>query len=182
MGLKRKRCRRSTLNALSQLAIKRNKEKYVITEDDFIDHVKVKKDDTVVLVGYIHPFIPRIKKKCQKLYIIERNPRLRGLNALPEVAADEIIPTADVVIITGTTLANGTIDHLLDLSKNAREKSLAGPTASVFPDPLFEHGVTLIRCIQVTDSEKIMQIISEGGGTPSFGVACKRIVIKPSSL
>ncbi|MEM3641992.1 MAG: DUF364 domain-containing protein, partial [Candidatus Bathyarchaeia archaeon] len=136
-------------------------------------------DDTVVLVGNIHPFVPKIKEKTQKLYILEKNPRLREPNVLPDIAAEEVLPSADVVIITGTALANGTIDRLLELSKNAREKGLAGPTASVFPDPLFKHGVTLIGCIKVTDGEKIMQTISEGGGTPNFKTACKHIIIKP---
>lgn len=172
----------AALNALSQLAIERNRKRYTITEGDFVDHVEIRKGDTVVLVGNIHPFVPKIKEKTQKLYILEKNPRLREPKGLPDFAAEEVLPSADIVIITGTTLANGTIDHLLALSKNAREKSLVGPSASVFPDPLFERGVTLIGGIQVTDSEKIMQIISEGGGTPSFGVACKRIVIKPLHL
>jgi len=169
----------AALNALSQLAIEKNRERYVIAEGDFIDHIEIRKDDTVVLVGNIHPFVPKIKEKTEKLFILEKNPRLRGPDVLPDVAAEEVLPRADIVIITGTALANGTIDRLLELSKDAREKGLAGPTASVFPDPLFKHGVTLIGGIKITDSEKIMQIISEGGGTPNFKVACKQIVVKP---
>ena len=86
-----------------------------------------------------------------------------GPNVLQDTAAEEVLPRADVVIITGTALANGTIDRLLELSKNAREKGLVGPTASIFPDPIFRHGVTLIGGVRVTDGEKIIQIISEGG-------------------
>jgi uncharacterized protein (DUF4213/DUF364 family) len=169
----------AALNALSQLAIERNKERYVIVEGDLIDHVEIRKDDTVVLVGNIHPFVPKIKEKTEKLYILEKNPRLRKPNVLPDVAAEEVLPHADIVIITGTTLANGTIDRLLELSKDAREIGLVGPTAGVFPDPLFKHGVTLIGGIKITDGEKIMQIISEGGGTPNFKAACKYITVKP---
>jgi len=169
----------ATLNALSQLAIERNRERYIIAEGDFIDHVEIRKDDNVVLVGNIHPFVPKIKEKTEKLYILEKNPMLRESNVLPDVAAEEVLPGADVVIITGTALVNGTIDRLLELSKDAREKGLAGPTASVFPDPLFKHGVTLIGGIKVADGEKIMQIISEGGGTPNFKTACKHIIVKP---
>ncbi len=169
----------AALNALSQLAIERSGEKYIITEGDLIDHVKIRKDDTVVLVGNIHPFVPKIKEKTEKFFILEKNPRLREPNVLPDVAAEEVLPYADIVIITGTTLANGTIDRLLELSKDAREIGLVGPTASVFPDPLFKHGVTLIGGIKVTAGEKIMQIISEGGGTPNFKAACKYITVKP---
>ncbi len=95
------------------------------------------------------------------------------------MAAEEVLLCADIAIITGTALANGTIDRLPELSKNTRQKGLTGPTASVFPDPLFKHGATLIGGIKVADGEKIMQIISEGGGTPNFKTACKNIIVKP---
>ncbi|MEM4978977.1 MAG: DUF364 domain-containing protein, partial [Candidatus Nezhaarchaeales archaeon] len=81
-------------------------------------------------------------------------------------------------IITGTTLANGTIDRLLELSKNARDVVLVGPTASTLPDPLFKHGVTIIGGVRVIDSEKVIQVVSEGGGTPSLKEACKQVVIR----
>jgi uncharacterized protein (DUF4213/DUF364 family) len=169
----------AALNALSQLAIERRKEGYVISEGDFINHVEIGKDDTVALVGNIRPFISKIKEKTKKLSILEKKPRLHGSNVLPEAAAEEILPYADVIIITGSTLANGTIDRLLQLPKNAREVGLVGPTASVYPEPLFKHGVTLLGGIDVKDGEKALQIISEGGGTPSFKIACNYITIKP---
>jgi len=171
----------ATLNALSHGAIEKNREKYVIAEGDLIDNVEIRRDDTVVLVGNLHPFIPRIEEKARRLFILERNPQLRGRGVLPDTASEEILPLADVAIITGTVLANGTIDRLLELSRNAREIGLVGPTASVFPDPLFEHGVTVLGGIRVTDSKRMMQIIAEGGGMPQLKVASKRLVIKPKS-
>lgn len=169
----------AALNALSQLAIEGHKEKYLISEGDFINHVEIRKEDTVVLVGNIRPFISKIKEKTKKLFILEKNTRLHGSNVLPEIAAEEVLPRADIVIITGSTLANGTIDRLLQLSKNAREVGIVGPTASVYPEPLFKHGVTLLGGINIKDGEKMLQIISEGGGTPSFKIACDYITIKP---
>jgi uncharacterized protein (DUF4213/DUF364 family) len=99
----------------------------------------------------------KLKKKRGKIFILERNPRLREPNIFPDTATEEILPLATVAIITGTALANGTIDRLLDLSKDSREIGLAGPTASVFPDPLFKHGVTLIDGIKIMDGEKIFK-------------------------
>ncbi len=169
----------AALNALSQLVIDKNKEKYVIDEGDFLEHIEIRKGDTVVMVGNIHPFVRKIKEKTDKFYILEKNPRLREAGILPETAAEEVLPLANVAVITGTTLANGTIDHILELSKGAREIGLVGPSASVLPDPLFKHGVTIIGCIKVTDGEKIMQVISEGGGTPNFKIASKSVILRP---
>ncbi|MEM2103773.1 MAG: DUF364 domain-containing protein [Candidatus Bathyarchaeia archaeon] len=168
----------ATLNALSQLALEKSGDKLIIVEDDFINHIDIGKNDTVVLVGNIHPFIPKVKEKTGNIFILERNPRLREPNVLPDTAAEEILPLATIAIITGTALANGTIDRLLELSKNARTVGLVGPTASVYPDPLFKHGVTIVGGVKIVDGEKLLQIISEGGGTPSFKKACRQIVIK----
>ena len=73
----------AALNTLSQLAIERNRERYVITDGNFIDHIEIRRGDTVALVGNIHPFVPKIKEKTEKLFILERNPRLRGAERPP---------------------------------------------------------------------------------------------------
>ena len=169
----------AALNALSQLAIERSPDKYVIAEGNLIDQLEIGQDDTVVLVGNIRSFVPKILKNTSNVFILERNPRLREANAFPDTAAEEVLPQATIAIITGTALANGTIDRLLELSKNAREVALAGPTANMLPDPLFRHGVSVIGSIKITDYEKVMQVVSEGGGTPSFKRACKQITIRP---
>lgn len=168
----------AALNALSQIVIEENYDKYIIVDGDLMDQLAITGDDIVVLIGNIHPFIPKIKEKTSKIFILERNPRLRETNVLPDTAAEEILPQATVAIITGTALANGTIDHLLKLSKTAREVALVGPTASTLPDPLFRNGVTAIGGIKITDGERILQVVSEGGGTPSFKGSCKQIVIR----
>ncbi|MEM1586178.1 MAG: DUF364 domain-containing protein [Candidatus Bathyarchaeia archaeon] len=169
----------AALNALSQMVMEKNLDRYMVIEGDLINQLEIIRDDIVVLVGNIHPFVPRIMEKTRKIFILERNPRLRETNVLPDTAAEEILPQANVAIITGTSLANGTIDRLLELSKNAREIALVGPTAGVLPDPLFRHNVTAIGSIKITDGERILQVVSEGGGTPNFKGACKQIVVRP---
>lgn len=169
----------AALNALSQLVMEKKPDRYVIVEGDLIDQIEITEDDIVVLVGNIRPFIPKIMEKTSKIFILERNPRVRGTNVFPDVASEDILPRATVAIITGTALANGTIDRLLELSKTAREIALVGPTASTLPDPLFKHGVTVIGGVRIMDSESVLRVVSEGGGAPSFKGACKQIVIRP---
>lgn len=170
----------ATLNALSQMVLEEESSKYSITENaNFIEHVGIKEEDTVVLVGTICPFIPLIKERAKSLLILERDYRLRvGEEMLPDTACEEVFPKADVVIITGSTLVNGTIDRLLYLCKSARAVGLAGPTASILPDHLFEHGVTITGGIKVVDAQGILRVISEGGGVPQFKGTCRQIIIR----
>jgi uncharacterized protein (DUF4213/DUF364 family) len=170
----------ATLNALSQRILEREAKKYLYFEGtDFLDQIKIKKDDTVAMVGYFRPFISEIRSRAKNLYILERNLSIGEKAVIPDTACGEIVPKADIVIITGTAFANGTIDHLLELSQNARETGLVGPTASMVPDPIFQRGATIMGGIKVTDAKRLLQIISEGGGVPQFKEACKQIVIKP---
>jgi uncharacterized protein (DUF4213/DUF364 family) len=170
----------ATINALSQIVFEKKSEDYLIVENaNFIDQVKINENDTVALVGYIRPFISIIKNRAKSLYILERKPMIQEEEIFPDVACEEIIPKADVVIITGTAVVNGTIDRLLELSKGAREVGLVGPTASMIPDPFFKRGVTIMGGIRVIKPRKMLRIISEGGGVPHFKDACKEVVIRP---
>jgi uncharacterized protein (DUF4213/DUF364 family) len=172
----------ATINALSQIVFETNIGYYSFTEGtDFINQIEIKKNDTVAMVGYFKPFISTIKDRTDNLYIMERNPTVQGEDIFPDIACGEILPKADIVIITGTAIINGTIDHLLELSRNAREIGVVGPTTSMIPDPLFKRGVTVIGGIKVINAERLLQVISEGGGVPQFKDACRQIVIRPKT-
>lgn len=114
---------------------------------DFIDELDVGEDDAVGMVGYFGPFIPKLKKICKKLYIFERG--MRKPETLPDTAAEYILPEVDVAILTGSAIVNKSLEHLLELAKNAREIGVVGPSTSFIPDPLFKRGATIVGGIEV---------------------------------
>ncbi|NOZ70643.1 MAG: hypothetical protein GXP38_01820, partial [Chloroflexi bacterium] len=65
----------------------------------------------VAMVGHF-PFVRRLSKRVGQLDILEIHPQPGDL---PASTADEIIPRADVVAITGMTLLNHTLEDLLRL-------------------------------------------------------------------
>jgi len=158
----------ATLNALSQIVMVRWKNRYLATEGNFIDGLGIRSKDSVAMVGYFGPFIDKIKKKCQKLFIMERNLSITQEGILPDTACDYILPEADVVTISGTSIVNKSIDHLLDLSMNSREVGVVGPTAGFIPDVLFKRNVSIVGSTKVLDLDRVMQVIKEGGGTKPF--------------
>ena len=85
------------------------------------------------------------------------------------------------MVITGSSLAKGTIGRLLELSENARIVALVGPTVSCVPDPLFRRGVDYAGGIQIDDADKAMQILMEGGGTPQLKHSGKFVTYKASA-
>ena len=80
---------------------------------------------------------------------------------LPEPEADNVIPQADVVGITGTALTNHTLDHLLALSKPDAYVIILGDSAPLSPI-FFDHGVDAVAGTKVIDPELALRCVSEG--------------------
>lgn len=111
----------------------------------------------IAIVGHF-PFIPKIRKHAEEVWVIEKNPRDGDLG---ETAADKLIPRADVVAITGTSLTNHTLDHLLELCNPDAYVVLLGDTAPLTP-MLFDHGVDAISGTRVADTALALNCISQG--------------------
>jgi len=168
----------ATLNALSQLSLGSYLGRISTRVGDIVDHLTIR-DDVVAVVGNMAPTVKKLRAKAKEVYVLERNLDLRDDETLPDTAAEEVIPESDVVLITGTSIVNGTVDRVLELSKNAREVALVGATAGLPPTVLFKHGATAVGTVKVTDADRAMRIIAEGGGTPSFADAIEFVVYKP---
>lgn len=110
----------------------------------------------VAIVGHF-PWVPKLREKVQKLWVLEQ--RIRE-GDLPAKEADRILPECDVVGITGTSFINHTLEGLLALCKEAFVV-LIGPT-SPLSSVLFEYGIQAICGSYVVDVEKVIRSISEG--------------------
>jgi len=80
---------------------------------------------------------------------------------LPAEAAPQIIPQADIVAITATTLINRTFDSLLVLCRPDAKVLLLGPSTPLSPI-LFEHGLDVLSGSVVEDIDAILPLIRQG--------------------
>jgi uncharacterized protein (DUF4213/DUF364 family) len=112
---------------------------------------------TVVLVGHF-PFIPELRPRVGRLYVLEQNP---GPGEHPAQAADELVPQADVLAITSMTLLNGTLDGLLALRRPESRVLLLGPSTPMHP-LLFDYGVEMLLGAIVSDIPPVLRAISQG--------------------
>lgn len=111
----------------------------------------------VALVGHF-PFIPRIKKAVAKLWVIEQKP---SGDDFPASSAQDLIPKADVVALTGSALINHTLDGLLELCRPDALVMVLGPSTPLSP-VLFDHGATIIAGSQVTDEQSVRDYVAQG--------------------
>jgi uncharacterized protein (DUF4213/DUF364 family) len=75
----------------------------------------------------------------------------------------KVIPESDVVIITGLTLVNNTIDGLLSVIRPETRVIVTGPSSSIIPDILFENNVSIIGATKIEKPDLLFRIVSEFG-------------------
>jgi len=165
----------ATLNAISQ---------HIMDEEgysrefgvDAMDEIAVKAEDEVAVVGYIRPLVGKLRAKARKVHVFEHNPQLRG-DALLDTFVDSFLPKSDVVVISGSSLANGTVDRLLELSKGARVVVFAGPTAGTLPEPFFERGVKIIAGVRAK-GPKVVEAVAEAKPFVVFKDLVEKYIMK----
>ncbi len=174
----------ATINALSAILLEDDEYPYKPSAyGNALDLVKISKEDTVVMVGAFPPFIKRIQEITKKLFVIEKNPRTVGKGENIEIESEarlqELIPQGNILIITGVTLVNHTLEPILGLARNARDIVVVGPTASVYPAPLFKRGVTVLGGVRITEASKMIHLIGEAGSGYDFFEQCaEKIIIR----
>ncbi|NVM55550.1 MAG: DUF364 domain-containing protein [Candidatus Helarchaeota archaeon] len=166
----------STLNAISQHILKEHSENYHFTFDtDPIDHIEFEETDRVVMIGGIKAFLPKLQELVEDFVVIDKrlnNTKLPYMKSLE--TTQDYLHQADIVLITGSAIANNTLETLLKWIKTAKEVAVVGPSAGFVPEPLFDRGVTIVSGMQVLEPHKVMNIIADDGGTPHFKTYCKK--------
>ena len=115
------------------------------------------KDKRVAIVGHF-PFIPRLRGIAKELWVIEKNPQ-EGDHT--EAEAEDLIPQADVVGITGTAFTNHTIEQLLELCSPKAYVVILGDTAPLSP-VLLDYSIDAISGTKVVDPDLALRCVSEG--------------------
>jgi len=141
------------------------------------------KEASVAVVGAIIPVIRRLKKRAGTWWIIEKDPRTFKGDEIPHFISsdrsEEVLGKADVLIVTGATIVNQTVEKLLECANVEAEIAVVGPTASMLPKPFFDRGVRLMGGVWVKNTDALLEILAAGGsGYHFFDTHVDRIVIE----
>lgn len=179
----------ATLNALSALCLEDPACRTALDDPyctlhgaDAFDALDIPRGSKVVVIGALVPMLKRLLRDGHDFTVLELDPRtLKGAEMehfLPVTETDAVVPAADVLVITGTTLLNDTLDHILSLKRPGAQALVTGPTASMLPDAFFDRGATMLGGIHVTDPDDALDIIGEAGsGYHLFGSSAERTVL-----
>jgi uncharacterized protein (DUF4213/DUF364 family) len=156
----------TVLNAISSRLLSSGKYN-VIENADPIELIDLNQKKTITIVGAFQSYINRLAATNNKLNVLELNKNaLIGEQEKYYVPAEdymEVIPESDVVIITGLTLVNGTIDGLLDVVAPDTKVIVTGHSSSLVPDILFKNKVNIIGATRIVDPNLLFSIVSEFG-------------------
>lgn len=115
------------------------------------------KGKKVAIVGHF-PFVPKLREIVKELWVIEKNPREGDFT---EAEAENLIPRADVVGITGTAFTNHSIEKLLKLCSPEAYVVILGDTAPL-SQVLFDYDIDAISGTKVIAPELALRCVSEG--------------------
>lgn len=156
----------AVLNAISTTIISEGKYN-IIENSDPIDLIDLDSRKTITIVGAFNSYIRKISTTDNRLFVLELDK-----NAIADefrkyyVPADDfnlVLPKSDIVIITGLTLVNNTIDDLLAAILPETTVIVTGPSSSLIPDILFQNKVNIIGATRILNPDLLFQLVSEMG-------------------
>jgi uncharacterized protein (DUF4213/DUF364 family) len=174
----------ATVNALADCCWQRRPHPDVELRHgiDAFDTTDIRNGDRMVIVGAIVPFLKELKRRGQAFLVLEQDAATLKADELPyfrpaEQAA-EILPDADVVLITGSTLVNNTLEDLLALTRRDAPVTVVGPTVGMLPDAFLARGADVLGCVRITDPDAFLELLAEGGSVYHFfGRSAQKLVL-----
>ena len=117
----------------------------------------------VAVVGHF-PFVERVRQVAAECWVLELHPRAGDLAA---PWANQVLPQADVIAMTGTSLINHTFDDLIDLCRRDALVILLGGSTPLTP-VLFDCRVDVVSGTRLVDVPAALQAVGQGATFPQI--------------
>jgi uncharacterized protein len=175
----------ATINALADLAARRRPypEAELRRGVDAFDANVFRPDDLTVIIGAFVPFLRELKKRKQRFLVLEKDPATLKESEMPfyrpAEMAPEVVPQADVLLITGSTLLYHSMEDLLAMARPDARVTLVGPTVGMLPDAFLARGADILGGVQITEPDEFLDLLAEGGsGYHFFGRVAEKMVVQ----
>ncbi len=174
----------ATMNALAAMCWERRATPDVelLSGVDAYDAANIQPGEHAVVVGAFVPFLKSLKRAGQKFTVLEMDPATLKPDELAHFRSAEeacqVVPDADVVLITGTTLLNDTLENLLALCAPNARVVVVGPTVGLYPDAFLRRGADVLGGVRITAPDAFLDVLAEGGsGYHFFGRSAEKVVL-----
>ncbi len=148
------------------------KEKYFVG-NALETAVKFGTNKNVAMIGHFS-HTEKFRKNAKNFWILEKRPQEGDLPAEEYV---NIIPQSDVVVATGVTFLNDTLEGLLKVKKTGSIFIVVGPSVPLSP-VLFDYGVDIIGGAYAEDEPMVYKKTLQGA-SPRLIKDCLKTVLLP---
>ena len=157
---------------LGYSAINAHHNRYDLEGEDAngLDMIAARGERTVVIGRF-----PELDEKLPGAAVIELEP---GPGDYPPEAAADLIPAAEYLAITASTLSNGSLGDLLALAPASAFTLLVGPSAPLCP-ALFALGINALSGLVPADLDGTAQHVAEGGAVRALKPLGRYVTLVP---
>ena len=152
----------SILNALITSTLKED-----VRTGDALDAISIRDGDTITLIGAIGPFINELSRRNVNINLFEKGEVKEEFRKFLRLNddLDKVLLETDILILTGVTVENFSIDGIVSLPTKAREKIISGPTTPMVKGVFKKRGFNLVAGVRIVNPKMMIKTIGEGGGT-----------------
>lgn len=136
-----------------------------------LDMIENKGARTVVIGRF-----PGVAERHPGIAVVEREPRP---GEYPEEALDTLLPAAEFVAVTASTIVNGSLPRILTLCKGAFVLMI-GPSTPLSP-ALFDLGIAALSGFVAADIANLARAVSEGGAVTALRPFGRYVTIQRES-
>lgn len=136
-------------------------------DKDIFQHIDFSVREKVVMIGFFRPLVKKFNESGFDLTIFDYLEKDEVLTPLKEM--NSFLATARTVILTSTSISNGTMNKVLAHTSPSCDVFLLGPSSILHPDMKRYRNIRKIYgAVFKPYDHHILDIISRGNGTRSF--------------
>jgi uncharacterized protein len=143
-------------------------------KEDIFTHLNFSQAGKIVMIGYFRPLVKKFDALSIPLSIFDL--AHDDTRITPYSILDAVLPSADTVIVTSTTLVNNTFAKMISLVKQDAKAYMLGPTTIMHPVMFSYPQIRAIYGMSFTPGDqRPLEVVGNNGGTPDFSPFAQKI-------
>jgi uncharacterized protein len=109
--------------------------------------IDLKKTDTMAMIGFIAPLVSMLSSRVKKMYIFDEGiSKCGGFKGEVVLMKEQprLLPHADIVMLSGTSIINGSAEEIISMCEKAREIIMIGASTPMYPEAFLDTPVTVL--------------------------------------